>query len=1732
MMKRIIALLLALILTVGLLPTVALAADPTAPTDETPGEDAVSFTKEVVGDKIKIEAYVNGDVETSVTTTPCDIVLVLDQSGSMADKIKAPGYKYTEVSGNWSYSIVNSGNYYYHCSRCGDYHEVEAKWNYDYGGTYYYLVYDCPYNYNWDMLYNGSEWWRWDADDTIYTGTLYTRTETPGSDKTKVEALKEAANTFLQVVSESATANKVNHRVSIVGFGSAGIWYTNTEVLSVKGSYSSYQENGSRKHIGQQYSSYGKNRYKNSLVAINSGTSINPMLTNAVKAVEADGATAVDLGLDMASKVFSNQSDATKKEYEEGTRAKIVVVVTDGIPTHKSGLQENVASDAIKTAGNLEKDGAKVFAVGIALDTVNEKDGGTGATPTNARKFISWVSSDYPDATSWTSSGTAITGAPKYSIEVSTADSLKSIFADIAKESTNVSANAKLTKTAVMSDTLSGYFNLPANADISSIKVYTSAASYDSNGALTWGTETEYNDAQVTISADKKTISVTNFDYTANCVTEKAKAKEGNDFGKKLVIYIPIEKDATKAQFGGYLPTNDDATLNDPKGDKGYKADGAHKDCTVVAPKLAGKTIEINAGESATTTELFKNITPNGTEWPDGNNNAGVDLKYTIKDEQGNTIATAEVPAGTSTVTWTFADGKTDANQYAEAGEYKFTIDCEATCKNKTAHEGSTANSVQATGTIKVNRTTATVTLTKTITGLSTDDESTVRNNLKIYAKDSENAKHELEKDATSGTYSAELAAGNYTIVETGKDVTGYDCATSGDTTFTVVADTDKPLALTNAYTAKKYSITYEYTGTVPNGAPDVTSYNETNVPYNTAKERQPAPTLDGYIFSGWTATGVTVGTDGKFNMPNNNVVFKGSWTEKDKVTIKYVAKDGGTVTLANETLNPDTGTAAGSTATASTGYRFVGWYDNSECTGTALSMDAHYIPSKPEAGWADKTYYAKFESLTYTITFTTEAGGTLTGKTEYTDLAYNAVFPTEPEKVANTGYYFAGWYDANDNKVTDWPNTVTENATYTAKWLSYNSINLDLTGKIQKTLNSDVELSNQRFTINVKQTGAEVASATATATATATVSATTISGTGYTGSAPFQTATDEFKLTFTAPGTYIYSIVEEAPTRSGMTYDVNKYNATGHTMTVVVKEDAAHALSVTRVTVDGTADTDATWLTITNNYVEPKDAQVTNKEVVVTQPEGALKTAVYDFEITSGPTVLYPTGNGTTSNTLEVSYGTTEATLLYKITVYAGTESSYTFEDKDASFVYAENAKTVTKNGDYFTVTFEDGAEYAYVYVAVTHAISYDADGEYKARNFIGSQGAETTVTEKDPNKLTINFADFVKKELTATGSKTANDVKFRVIVNGMESPYMMYNVGEEEVSTYAAFDPKYSTVLNVNFASITGGNTETEWFIADNSIVIDQAGIYYFELNEEDGKRTGVTYDDSIYKVLVYVERKDDKLVVKSFDIMKDNVYVDGDTITFHNTIDTGKDDYYPIIIPTIINKDTGMLNKTDHFAYVIGYPDGTVHPNGQITRAEVATIFFRLLRDEVRDGAFTTSNTYSDVAYGKWYNNPISTMSALGIITGYPDGTFKPNKPITRAEFAAIAARFDETQSGKSATFSDVIGHWAAKEIGIAYYNDWIKGYPDGTFKPDQNITRAEAMTLINRVLERKPESPADLLTNMNKWTDNLDTSKWYYLDVQEATNSHGYTRKTFNYELWRQMLPDPDWSRYER
>ena len=242
-----------------------------------------------------------------------------------------------------------------------------------------------------------------------------------------------------------------------------------------------------------------------------------------------------------------------------------------------------------------------------------------------------------------------------------------------------------------------------------------------------------------------------------------------------------------------------------------------------------------------------------------------------------------------------------------------------------------------------------------------------------------------------------------------------------------------------------------------------------------------------------------------------------------------------------------------------------------------------------------------------------------------------------------------------------------------------------------------------------------------------------------------------------------------------------------------------------------------------------------------------------------------------------------------------------------------------------------------------------------------------------------------------------------------------------------------------------------------------------------------------------------------------------------------------YHPRPKPTVeIEDDDALgLNTTDHFAYIVGYGNGEVRPQNNITRAEVATIFFRLLTDDVRDENLTKTNRYSDVAATSWYNTAVSTLSSMGIITGYPDGTFRPNAAITRAEFAAIAARFDSNGDKTTAKFSDIATHWAKDEISIAYNNGWITGYPNGTFGPQRDITRAETMTLVNRVLNRQPETEDDLLPNMTVWTDNANPKAWYYLAVQEATNSHYYKFKTNSkYEKWTELRETRDWTQLEK
>lgn len=227
--------------------------------------------------------------------------------------------------------------------------------------------------------------------------------------------------------------------------------------------------------------------------------------------------------------------------------------------------------------------------------------------------------------------------------------------------------------------------------------------------------------------------------------------------------------------------------------------------------------------------------------------------------------------------------------------------------------------------------------------------------------------------------------------------------------------------------------------------------------------------------------------------------------------------------------------------------------------------------------------------------------------------------------------------------------------------------------------------------------------------------------------------------------------------------------------------------------------------------------------------------------------------------------------------------------------------------------------------------------------------------------------------------------------------------------------------------------------------------------------------------------------------------------------------------------LKKATPKLNTRDHFAYVQGYPDGTVKPAGSITRAEVAAILFRLMDADSRSLYYSTASGFRDVDSTKWYNTYVATLNNAGVITDSRTGYFRPNDAITRAELAAMLAQFAEKKSA-AIYFSDVsAGYWAANAIALTANLGWINGYPDGTFGPDKTVTRAELMAMVNRATGRAPKSTSALLSGMKTWKDNADTARWYYLDVQEATNSHTYTGAPT--ETWTSLTTTPDWSQYE-
>ena len=524
------------------------------------------------------------------------------------------------------------------------------------------------------------------------------------------------------------------------------------------------------------------------------------------------------------------------------------------------------------------------------------------------------------------------------------------------------------------------------------------------------------------------------------------------------------------------------------------------------------------------------------------------------------------------------------------------------------------------------------------------------------------------------------------------------------------------------------------------------------------------------------------------------------------------------------------------------------------------------------------------------------------------------------------------------------------------------------------------------------------------------------------------------------------------------------------------------------------------------------------------------------------------------------------------KVITFTGT---WTFAEKVVKVTYdwgtpAPSDKTCPTGGTYNT---EEAAK-ADMDKIFTNTSTSNAPNGSIAGSWKFSGWTETKTTSDDGNTILIALTGTWK--FTPSETKTITSVLNTLVWKDFKSQHGYSTEGtftaiakvmpvHPEINSYAAevdesSDNNTNTPGTDNAKTFTGtvtlktGKTKQPFtFSAGEGVadVLDPDTYYEVRVSEVEGNLSKVTYDTTKYILTFTTDRN---AVVDYIGIAKEKDSengrperepVEGTTITFHNIYtykkrshssgDSGNGGGKKEEKPTVEIKDDDALglNNTDHFAYIVGYGNGEVRPQNSITRAEVAAIFFRLLEDDVRDANYTRQNKFTDVSNDAWYCSAVSTLSAMGIISGYPDATFRPNASITRAEFAAIATRFDVNGDKTPASFNDIAGHWAKDEIAVAANNGWVNGYEDGSFRPQNKITRAETMSLVNRVLNRKPETAEDLLENMTKWTDNADTNAWYYLAVQEATNSHYYEYKEKSqYEKWTELRETRDWSELDK
>lgn len=890
-------------------------------------------------------------------------------------------------------------------------------------------------------------------------------------------------------------------------------------------------------------------------------------------------------------------------------------------------------------------------------------------------------------------------------------------------------------------------------------------------------------------------------------------------------------------------------------------------------------------------------------------------------------------------------------------------------------------------------------------------------------------------------------------------------------------------------------------------------------------------PTREGYSFKGWSVEVIPAENDADhldadgaddaadetllkagdtYTITAGGVIFTAQW-EKKTFTVKYYLPDetGAWVEKKMDTVDSvDYATYSLWTPNAEDGYEFSGWYQKPADIGVKAKVEKLYMAKE----WK---LYGKFTPIEYTIQYVYNDGkATSTNPTTYT--VESDTITLADATGADWGKTFLEWHDENGQKITEIPTGSTGDRVITAYWNW--PVHLHYLDK------DNNEIESATLYVSELEPGACVLP--------------TGEKTGYDFDGWYEAKKDI--------GTASHKLNALSIAKKWELY--GRYTAkTDVSYTVkYLREGDNKVLAPEKVVTDQTFDTEVTEQAA---------------DVVGYTPDAPSKTMILDeynkvltfsysantYDYTVRHIKQLPDGSYDEANAeVETLSGKFEALAAVTAKDYG---EHYPTNDADTKQnIKIEKGLTIDVKYDLdeHTLTFETNGGSAINPVTVRHgnAVARPADPTKDKYTFIGWYADPEFTEEYDfATVLEADKTIYAKFELTST---PIGDIYVRYdVLHIKQLPDGTYDLANAEVehlsakkdTTVTAVIKDYRATHHVNvnrtLSKLTGTAIQPYKGV-DGKPVYTILSVYY------DLDFHTLTFDTMGGSKIAPETVRHGLTVAKPKDPVNGGYIFDGwyTDKTFRHRYDfstpltediTIYAKWFLIVLPGVtVKKNTPKLNTADHFAYVQGYPDGTVKPAGNITRAETAAILFRLMDDASRKTYYSTKSGFRDVASGSWYNTYVATLNNAGVITDSSNGYFRPNEAITRAELAAMLAKFSET-TGAANYFNDVSArYWAANAIAICAKLGWINGYPDGSFRPDRNVTRAELMAMINRATGRAPKSADAFLPGMKTWIDNT-ADKWYYLDVQEATNSHSYTVK--GSETWTALTSDPNWSLYE-